>query len=105
MNGNTPVRSNEICPDTYVVATLFSYDESSDSYCASGKTELSKSPTLLHLNVNKVVSQSSGRVKFNYREVPTLEDYIPFSENVDIDGRIEQFCGTQDINNYSIENE
>ena len=46
-----------------------------------------------------------GRVKFNYQEVPTLEEYIPFSENVDIEGRIEQFCGTQDIDNYCDENE
>ena len=105
MNGNTPIRSSENCPDTYVVATVFSYDESSDSYYASGKTELSKSPSLLHLNVNKFVSQSSGRVKFNYREVPTLEEYMPFSENVDIEGRIRLFCGIQDIGNYSIEND
>lgn len=105
MSGNTPVRSGENCPDTYVVATVFSYDESSDSYYASGKTELSKSPSLLHLNVNKFVSQSSGRVKFNYQEVPTLDEYIPFSENVDIKGRIKKFCGIKDINNYSIVND
>ena len=105
MNGNTPIRSGENCPDTYVVATVFSYDESSDSYYASGKTELSKSPSLLHLNVNKNISQSSGRVKFNYREVPTLEEYTLFSENVGIEGRIRLFCGIQDINSYSIENE
>ena len=84
MNGNTPIRSSENCPDTYVVATVFSYDESSDSYYASGKTELSNSPSLLHRNVNKFVFQSSGRVKFNYGEVPTLQEYTPFSENVDI---------------------
>ena len=59
----------------------------------------------LHLNVNRFVSQSNGRVKFNYREVPTLEEYTPFSENIDIEGRIRPFCGIQDINNYSIENE
>ena len=101
MNGSTPTRSNENCPDTYVVATVFSYDESSNNYYASGKTELSKAPSLLHVNVSKFVSQSSGRVKFNYQEVPTLEEYIPFSENVDI----ERFCGTQGIDNYCNENE
>ena len=105
MNGNTPTRSSENCPDTYVVATVLSYDESSDSYYASGKTELSKSPSILHLNVNRFVSQSSGRVKFNCREVPTSEEYMPFSVKVDIEGRIRLFCGIQDINNYSIENE
>ena len=105
MNGNTPIRSSENCPDMYVVATAFSYDKSSDRYYASGKTELSKSSSLLHLTVNKFVSQSSGRVKFNYREVPTLEEYTPFSENVGIEGRIRLFCDIQDINNYSIENE
>ena len=104
MNGSTPTRSNENCPDTYVVATVFSYDESSGNYYASGKTELSKAPSLLHINVSKFVSQSSGRVKFNYQEVPTLEGYIPFSENIDIEGRIKQFCGTQDIDNYCNEN-
>ena len=74
MNGSTSTRSNENCPDTYVVATVFSYDESSGNYYASGKTELSKAPSLLHVNVSKFVSQSSGRVKFNYQEVPTLEE-------------------------------
>ena len=44
-------------------------------------------------------------MKFNYREVPTLEEYTPFSENADIEGRIRLFFGIQDINNYSIENE
>ena len=84
---------------------MFSYDEGSDDYYASGKTELSKAPSLLHINVSNFISQGSGRVKFNYQEISTLEGYIPFSENVYIEGRIEQFCGTQDIDNNCNENE
>ena len=73
----------------------------SDNYYASGKTELSKATSLLHVNVSKfIISQSNGRVKFNNEEVPSMEGYIPFSEDVDVEGRIEQFCGTQHIDTY-----
>ena len=78
----------------YVVATVFSYDECSDDYYASGKTELSKAPSLLHVNVSQFVVQSSGRVKLNHHEISTLDGYVPFTENIDIEGRIKQFFGT-----------
>ena len=100
MNETTPMRSSEICPDTYVVATVYLYDESSDDYYASGKTELSKAPSLLHVNVSQYVIQNNGRVKLNYHEISTLDGYVPFTENIDIEGRLKQFSGTQEIDRY-----
>ena len=69
MNGSTPTRSSENCPNAHVMASVFSYDESNDNYFASGKTELLKATSLLHLNVSKfILSQNSGRINFKVRK-------------------------------------
>ena len=96
MNGSTPTRSNENCLDTYVVATVFSYDEST---MLMAKLNFPKHhPFYIPMLANICMFfLNSGRVTFNYQKVPALEEYLPFSENVDIEGRLAQFCGTQDI--------
>ena len=94
LNEGKPCSSAENNNSTEIVLNLYEYNHESESYIIKGKTTIYKAPTVLQANVtNNIihVQDDFNAVKLQYTDIEELQDYLPFSLDVNIDSRIEQF--------------
>ena len=87
-----PVRSAEKCPDTSVVFTIFQYCQSLSVYKPHGKTALVKATTILLQNVTSHTTEGTdGNITVDTSNIDCLASYVPFTEDVDIQERLNLF--------------
>lgn len=86
-----PCPSAEKCPSTEVVLTVYRYEPTEDTFCATGKTALSNATNILHEHVSNLVQiREHGVVSLMWKERAELQGYLPFYMEVDPADRLKQ---------------
>ena len=79
LSDGKPKHNAENNPSTEVMLTIYSYDQESDQYSVNGRTAVLKAPTVLHVNISKIVIYiSANTIKLSTTYLKELRDYLPF---------------------------
>lgn len=91
LNEGKPCTNAENNPSVQVVLTIYDYDQSEAIYHPKGKTALLNASKILQMNVTQYIKYTDSLqtdLTLNTDDIEKLNGYIPFSMNVDIDGRL-----------------
>ena len=87
-----------------VMLSIYSYSAEECVYNAAGKSSLCRADKVLLIDITSEVHQVGDNLRFDYKSLPSMESYIPYHEDVDIDSRVlESSC--EEVSEFEEEQE
>ena len=97
LNEGMPCRSAEMNPSTEVVLTIYEYHPDTTLYHENVRTSVLKATAVLNCNVTALIHLCDKTVSFYHDDCEDLDGYVPFSDNVNIEERLETFGASNQV--------
>ena len=96
---------NKCNKNLQVAMDLFTYIPKANKYTRNGRSGLLKASSLLLINITENVKVCEDDVFFNYADIPKLTEYLPYHDDVDVEGRLATISKEVDVSCASNDDE